>query len=104
MISLSQPPSHRPECILHAFRIKMSITISKATPKQLVNRIPLLWRITSTLLLPSSVVDINWAMCHVQITCQNHRLVMLLLQLVQVLMKVFVPLVDAITQPLQSFP
>lgn len=79
----------------------MSEAVYKATVEKGLERLALLWRVSSNLLLALDVVDILFVKCDIQIARQNDWLALALLECLKVFMELCVPVVDAVIKSLQ---
>jgi hypothetical protein len=80
----------------------MSESVNKPFLQEFIKRFPLLWSITGNLILALWVKDINLLVSNIQVTCENHWLVLIISKFLEVSLKVPIPLVDSVLESVKA--
>jgi len=80
----------------------MSESVNKPFLQEFIKRFPLLWSITGNLILALWVKDINLLVSNIQVTCENHWLVLIISKFLEVRLKVPIPLVDSVLESVKA--
>ena len=101
-ILFSGARAETPERKLFFLWVKMSESVNKPFLQEFIERFPLLWSISGNLILALWVKDINLLVSNIQVTCENHWLVLIISKFLEVRLKVPIPLVDSVLESVKA--